>query len=76
MYHVTYFVNVYYCFFISAFSLMHVFLWMFVSPDPRPLALSPKLYSPALGPNLYLPALAYNFIASPEPEFAYTDLVS
>ena len=45
-------------------------------PGPRPLALSPKLYSPALDPNLYLPALAYNFIASPEPEFAYTDLVS
>ena len=26
--------------------------------------------------NLYLPVLAYNFIASPGPDFAYTDLAS
>ena len=46
--------------------------------------LAPNSYLPALVPNLYLPALAsklhllvlaYNFITSPGPEFAYTNLV-
>ena len=32
--------------------------------------------APVLAPNLYLPALAYNFITSPGPEFAHTNLVS
>ena len=65
--------------FITAFlfllflSCMHFYGYLHL-PTPgiwsglRPLALSPKLYSPALGPNLYLTALAYNFIASPQPE--------
>ena len=61
MYHVTYFVNVYYCFFISAFSLMHVFLWMFASPDPRHLA-----WPPALG------LVSQIVFTSPGPQFIFT----
>ena len=39
-------------------------------------ALAANLCLPALVPNSYLPALAYNFITSPGPEFAHTNLVS
>ena len=56
-----------------------------LAPNSYLPALVPNLYLPALAsnlhllvlaPNLYLPALAYNFINSPGPEFAYTNLVS
>ena len=45
-------------------------------PHSRSPALALSLYLPVLVPNFYLSALAYNFITSPEPEFAYTKLVS
>ena len=56
-----------------------------LAPNSYLPALMPNLYLPALAsklhllvlaPNLYSPALAYNFITSPGPEFAYTNLVS
>ena len=45
-------------------------------PNLYLLELASKLCLLVLAPNLYLPALAYNFITSPGPEFAYTNLVS
>ena len=52
--------------------------YVFTGPGPQLYlpVLAPNLHLPALAPNLYLPALAYNFISSPGPEFAYTNLVS
>ena len=47
-----------------------------LAPNLCLTAQTPNLYLPALAPSLYLPALAYNFITSPGPEFAYTNLVS
>ena len=44
--------------------------------DPQPWLSASNFSLPVLAPNLYLSALAYNFITSPGPEFAYTNIVS